>query len=512
MQINYKQRLFYLLFCTILFKLIVAGLIELGNDEVYYYTYALQPDWNHFDHPPIVGILIRLSTFNLFWLSDVSMRLGAILSSAIATYFIYQTGKIISTEKTGWYAALLYNFSVYTGIIAGLFILPDSPQMLFWTASLYLMSRIICNEEDKKLWLWLLLGLMIGLASMSKVHGLYLWVGFGLFILIKKIKWLLNWRLYAGIVVSVICVLPILYWNIQNNFITYKFHSERVTHHEIQFDSLIREILGEFAYQNPVIFILMIISIIYFIRKKNIFSSLKNSWLLCLSVPMIFLFWCISLFNPTLPHWSGPAYIPLFFITAQYLEKKTTAYYLPRFIKVAASFILISLIVAILVIRLSPINFGSQKVENYGEYCPTLDLTGWKDFSKSFAALVENDIENKRMKVHSPIIINKWFPGGHLEFYTARISGLQIIGIGNLEDLHKFAWLNKTNQSLQLGDDAYCIVPSNVPSNPNELYAQYFTTIEKPVIIDQIRNKGVVRKFYVYRMKNCKKIPDPVLP
>jgi len=141
MQINYKQRLFYLLFCTILFKLIVAGLIELGNDEVYYYTYALQSDWNHFDHPPIVGILIRLSTFNLFWLSDVSMRLGAILSSAIATYFIYQTGKIISTEKTGWYAALLYNFSVYTGIIAGLFILPDSPQMLFWTASLYLNRR-----------------------------------------------------------------------------------------------------------------------------------------------------------------------------------------------------------------------------------------------------------------------------------------------------------------------------------------------------------------------------------
>ncbi|MDE3142954.1 MAG: glycosyltransferase family 39 protein, partial [Bacteroidota bacterium] len=323
MKVNYRQRLFYLLLFTALFKLIIAGLIELGNDEVYYYTYALQPDWNHFDHPGMIGWLIRITTINLFWLNEVSMRLGAIIGCAVSTYFIFETGKMISTEKTGWYAALIYNFSVYTGIIAGLFILPDSPQMPFWTASLYLMSRILFNEEDKKTWIWLMLGLMIGLAALSKVHGLYLWVGFGLFILIKKIKWLSNWRLYVAIIVSAICVLPILFWNIQNNFITYKFHSGRVTHHQIEIDSLIREILGEFAYQNPIIFILIIISIIYLIRNKNIFSSITNIWLLCMSVPMILLFWTISAFNPTLPHWSGPAYIPLFFIASRYSELKT---------------------------------------------------------------------------------------------------------------------------------------------------------------------------------------------
>ncbi len=512
MQINYKKRLFYLLLCSILFKLIIAGLIELGNDEVYYYTYALQPDWNHFDHPPMVGLLIRLTTINLYWLNDITMRLGAILGCAISTYFIYQTGKIISNERTGWYAALIYNFSVYTGVIAGLFILPDSPQMLFWTASLYLMSRIIFFNEDRKIGIWILLGLMIGLAAMSKVHGLYLWVGFGLFILIKKIKWLLNWRLYSGITITILCVLPILYWNIQNNFITYKFHSERVTHHEVQFDSFFREILGEFAYQNPVIFILIIIAVIYFIRERILVSSLNRVWLLCMSVPMIFLFWGISLLNPTLPHWSGPAYIPLFFLAAQYLEEKSPDNQLPMFIKIAVSFLVIILIGATAVIRLAPINFGSQKVENYGEYCPTLDLTGWKDFSIEFEKLVKADVEERKMKANSPIVIDKWFPGGHLEFYTARTAGLEIIGIGNLSDLHKFAWLNKANRQLQLGDDAYCIVPSNMPSKPNEIYKDYFSIIEQPVIIDQIRSKGVVRKFYVYRLKNCKKIPDTVLP
>ncbi len=512
MKTNYRKRLFYLLLVSALFKLVISGLIELGNDEVYYYTYALQPDWNHFDHPGMVGWLIRFTSINLFWLNDVSIRLGAIIGCTISTYFIFETGKIISTEKTGWYAALIYNFSIYTGILAGLFILPDSPQMVFWTASLYFMCRIIFNSDNKNFWIWLLLGLMIGLATLSKVHGLYLWVGFGLFILIKKIKWLLNWRLYFSIIVSATCALPILYWNIQNHFITYKFHSGRVMNHSIQFDSFIRELLGEFAYQNPIIFILIIVSIIYLISNKNIFSSHTSIWLLCMSVPMILMFWGIALFNPTLPHWSGPAYIPLFFIAARYSELETDKHRTPRLISYAGILLSSFLVIAVLLVRNAPFNFGSQRYENFGEYCPTLDVSGWKSFSKSFATLEKYDVSNHVMNKNSPIIINKWFPGGHLEYYTARKSGLNIIGIGSLEDLHKFAWLNKTGQKLKLGDDAYCIVPSNVPSKPNILYKDYFATIQQPVMIEQVRKNAVVRIFYVYRMKNCIKIPDPLLP
>jgi 4-amino-4-deoxy-L-arabinose transferase-like glycosyltransferase len=511
MQSIYSKRLFYLLLFIVLFKILIAGLIELGNDEVYYYTYALQPDWNHFDHPPMVGVLIRFTTLNLYWLNEVSMRLGAILGCAVSSWFIFLTGRSIGSERTGWYAALIYNCSVYTGIIAGLFILPDSPQMPLWTASLYLMSRIVFKEEDKKTVLWLLLGLMIGLASLSKVHGLYLWAGFGLFILMKRTKWLLNWRLYAGVIITAVCIIPIVYWNIQNNFITYKFHSERVTHHNIQWDSLMREILGEFAYQNPVVFILLIGSLIYLIRNKKIVSSLANIWLLCMSIPMILLFWGVALFNPTLPHWSGPAYIPLFIIAAGYLESGTQKAY-PSFIKIAGGFVISLLIFATAFVRLAPFNIGSQKAENFGEYCPTLDLSGWNNFSDAFAKLEKEDVTNGSMKPNSPIIINKWFPGGHLEFYTARKAGLPVIGIGNLEDLHKFAWLNKSGEQLHLGDDAYCIVASNMPADPTTLYKDYFTTIEPPVLINQMRSKAVVRFFYVYRLKQCKKIPDPILP
>jgi hypothetical protein len=165
------------------------------------------------------------------------------------------------------------------------------------------------------------------------------------------------------------------------------------------------------------------------------------------------------------------------------------------------------LLVGVLAVQFAPRNFGSQDAENYGEFCPTLDISGWTEFSKDFNGLVKKDIITKQMPANVPIIANKWFPAGHLEFYTSRVTGQRILGIGSLADVHKFAWLNKERQPLAIGDAAYCIVPSSLPFNVSEAYGQYFTTIEPPVIINQMRSGKAVRYFYVYRLKGCKKIP-----
>jgi hypothetical protein len=505
---SYRKKVLLLILISMVIKLVIAGLLELGNDEVYYWTYAIQLDWNHFDHPPLIGWMIRLSTLNLHWVSEISLRLGSILGAGIATWFIFLIAKLIASEKAGWYAAIIYQSSIYTGIIAGLFILPDSPQMPIWTAALYCMAKLLYQpSSERRTSVWILLGLLIGLAALCKVHGLYLWVGFGLSILFLRIKWLLNWRFYLAVFITLILLLPIVFWNIQYDFITYKFHSERVTNTQLQWDMLGREIVGEFAYQNPIVFLLIILALIAFIKKSFIFSN-KNTaiWIFCMSIPMILLFWIIALFNPTLPHWTGPAFIPLYLLAAVYLEQKT-AKGTPKILSIAGYFVLVMLLIATAIVRLAPVNFGSHEKENYGEYCPTLDLSGWSEFSNEYAKLVASDKQKNLMKQNSFMIVPKWFPGGHLEFYTAPITHQTLIAIGPLQDIHKFAWLNRDRKKLQIGDDAYTIVPSNIPLDVTNQYAEYFNSIQAPVQINQIRNGGVVRYFYVYRLKGCKKIP-----
>ncbi len=519
-KLDYPKKTIWLIGIAVIVKLALSFLFELGNDEVYYYTYAVQPDWNHFDHPPMVGWMIQLSTLNLHWVSTLSMRLGSILAAAVSTWIVFQTGTLIHSERAGWIASLLYTFSIYTSIIAGLFIMPDSPQLLFFTWSIYLMAKWVVKPHLFKTMHWLGLGLLIGLATLSKVHGLYLWAGFGGFILFHQIKTLKQPLLYIAFVVTIGVVMPILYWNMEYDFITYKFHSKRVLHSGIQLESFAQQIFGEFLYQNPLVYITCLIPLIRFKKLNAIFqqhkviqqqSAIILSLLLWLSLPLIGLFWGVSLFNPTLPHWTGPGFIALFLIAGVYWSQVSMPLF-PGLIKLAMGFLGILLVGFVFLVHVFPIQLGSKTPENLGEYNPINDVTGWTQFSADFKALTERDSKMGVVQDKAPILVSKWFPAGHILFYTARPIQKQVIAIGALEEVHKFAWLNQDQPNLQIGQDAYFIQPSNLPFDPTISILPYFEKMGKTDTI-QIQKRGLVlRVFYVYRFKNCQKIPAPILP
>src|SRR4029078_9894213 len=143
-------------------KLILAFVLELGNDEAYYWLYSQYLQWNYFDHPPMVAVSIRLFTMNLFLEQyEGFLRLGSIVGAVLSSWFLFRAVALLHSERAGWFAAVLYNISFYSGITAGLYILPDSPQMVFWTLALLLIARITKEENSWKL--WLLFGLVAGL-------------------------------------------------------------------------------------------------------------------------------------------------------------------------------------------------------------------------------------------------------------------------------------------------------------------------------------------------------------
>jgi hypothetical protein len=180
-------------------------------------------------------------------------------------------------------------------------------------------------------------------------------------------------------------------------------------------------------------------------------------------------------------------------------------------VKYAIGLLVIAITGILLFIYVFPKQIGSTQTENLGEYNPINDLTGWVGFSKAFELLVQKDSLEGKIKPNAPIVAHKWFPAGHLLFYTARPLHKSLIAIGKLEDVHKFAWLNAQTKGLSIGEDAYCIVPSNLPVDPQFLYGAYFEKITKPDTIPMI-NKGILlRNFYVYRLINCKKVPEAII-
>ncbi len=498
-----RKKVLALIIIGFMVRLFIASSIELGNDEVYYWTYSQYLQWNYFDHPPMIALFIRFFTGNLSLQHyEIFVRLGSIVSCAIATWILYDLGRKLHSEKAGWFIACLYNASIYAGILAGVFALPDSPQMVFWCLSLWLIVKIL--KEDKSYVSWLLFGISTGLCIMSKVHGIFLWFGLGLFILVRKREWLKLPQLYLAIFTSIIIASPILFWNISNNFITYKFHSSRVAIHSfsIDTDGILREFFGQLLYNNPVIVILTIIALIALYRNKT-FRHPALSVYAFIGIPMALLLLAISLFRDTLPHWSGPAYVSLLPIAAIYLSERNK-FFFPAVIKAAFGIILFAAIAGILLINYYPGTLNKKSSPNIGEGDFTLDIYGWRQAGEKFQNIYQKEIKDSFMPADAPMVCYKWFPAAHEEYYFCQPVGITMIGLGEPFDLHEYLWYNAYHKTNAPMDKAWCVVPSNEQYNVQETYAAYYTHIDFVGAIPSWRGSKLARVFYIYILSGWK--------
>lgn len=513
---KYSIYIIWLIAISTVIRVFLAASLELGNDEVYYVLYAKYPDWSHFDHPLMVGLSIQLFTLNLLLKHEFFIRFASILFGAINIWLIYRIGKMIKNERTGFYAALLYVASIYSTIISGVFILPDTPQSFFWLISIFLMLKTLPSTSfDKKTGLnMLLLGLTLGLGILSKYTTVYLWIGIGLFVFFFRRDWFKNPYLYLAILVSVIIASPILIWNYQNNWISFAFQGGRVgsgtaSIHPAYF---IQEFLGEVFYNNPVNFIIITFSFIWFLRSKLFLRRSYLELIILSSLPLIATFQIISFFRSTLPHWTAPSYTTLFLLGAVWLDQLHS-------INVRKGLLSLSFIIMILIVSVGFLQVKTGMFSGYfdgksklvGENDPSLDMYGFKQTGKIFADIVKKDIEENRMPSNSIMIGRNWFPLANYDFYAASPLGMKTFGIGTLDHLHKYAWINNINGGFKKGMDAYYLTDSRTFHPPGNEISSVFNSVEPPDTIRIQRDGKTAKLVFVYRLKNLEKIPKDVL-
>ena len=400
---NYKQKAIGTIIVFSILRIILSGFLNLGNDESYYWTFSKQLQWNYFDHPPMVALWIKFFTANLL-LEDYLffLRLGSLIGCAIASYFIYKTIASLHSEKAGFLGVFLYNISFYASITAGLFIMPDTPQMVFWTASMYWVTQIMA--DDKKMWPWIFFGICAGLSIMSKIHGVFIWGGVFLYTLFYKRSWFTNKGLYVAAIITVIIISPILIWNIQNDFITLRFHGERVvikSESSLNLMGIIRELIGQLVINNPFTF-----GLILFFFSRKITPHVTNAIRVfkLMGIPLLIIIFSISIFRTTLPHWSGPAYISLLPIAATGLAEMSLEQF-KFFIISAFGFTVIAMLLIVIAVNFYPGTFSNVAGASLGKTDISLDAYGWKEGGEKFAAIYKaRNIASK-----APMVCNTWW-------------------------------------------------------------------------------------------------------
>lgn len=509
-----NRYLFLLLAVSAVIRVFLAAYIEFGNDEVYYWTYAKYPDWSHFDHPPMVGWFIQLFSFNLLFSSELFLRLSSVVFMTVNTYLVYLIGKQVKDEQTGFYAALLYTASIYAFVITGVFILPDTPLSVFTLLSVLQFLKYFQNEKNKNL---LLGGLFAGLAMLSKYSGVFIWVGIGLYIIFYSRKEFKNPFLYLSALISAVCMLPVLIWNINNEFISFTFHGNRVGFFgELHPEYFLAELVGELGYNNPVNYVLIIISLIALIKGGEFVSDLPKRLILFLSIPMIAMFWFFSLTRQILPHWTAPSFVLLLiFVAAQLSDKypiKDGYFVIPKSVKAAVYVMLFVIVFGTIEIKTGfiPLNFSerSKTVQRYGEGDFTLDMYGWRDIKPEFEVIRDELIEKGEMKETDGMIALKWFPLANMDYYVAYPLGINMYGFSDPVEIHKYAWINKERGDLQLGNDYWFLTESFDYYEPDRYLKPYFDEII-PVDTINIERCGKTAKYvFVYTLKDLKAIPQ----
>ena len=502
---NYKKATIWVIIISSAIRLTVASAIYLGVDEVYYRQFANCLQINYLDHPPMVAILIRLTTLNLLWDNDVTIRLGAIICAAAATWVIYLSGKLLHSNKAGYFAAVLYSTNIFTSILAGTFILPDSPQVLFYVIGLHIALKITIDKQisTTKIKYLFVFALMVGLAFLCKINAVFLWFGFLLYCIMYHRAWLSIPYFYVAIVVSSLFAIPLLYWNIQHNFITFIYHTGRVSilNSAFNFNTFLQFTLGKIAYSNVVFIVLFALAIKAYQQGKTLINKLHYKLLLCCIVPIIMVALVISLFNKVLPHWTGQAFIPMILLTAVWLAHarphiaKNTR--LPNSIKLVIALYIIVISVGLYTIKYLPSTLGSKNYARLGSNDFTADLVGWQSLQAQMEKITT------RINDKSAIIIcNGWFPGAHVQHYIASPLHIPLIAIGPIEKIHQYYWWNKkvnyTNQLI----NAYIIKPSNYSYADDE-----FTFLQNkiPASIDTLynmRNKYLVNYYVIKYYRN----------
>ena len=294
--------------------------------DAYYYLYGQNLSLSYFDHPGMIGYLLRIFT-EMFGQSVYVVKLADFTITSLTIIYFYKLSSLfLSKHRTNRSIVLLVS-TLFISILS-FNSTPDVPLLLFWTLSILFLHRAIF--EDKK-WYWILAGIAMGIAFNSKYTALLLQIGILGFVIFstKYRKLLMSPWLWLSLLISIAVTFPVWLWNYQNEFASFAFQSSERTSSIGKFEIKPLLLLGAIGHQLflllPILFSVFVVFSFKHIKKvlvKFKLPSEKTLFLLAFFIPTFIGFFLISPVYWVKLNWMMPSYITGTIIAGMYITKK----------------------------------------------------------------------------------------------------------------------------------------------------------------------------------------------
>jgi len=447
------------------------GPIGLGPDEAQYWTWSQQLDWGYYSKPPGIAWQIWLGT-KFFGNTELGVRFLSVILSiflSLSTYWLAIACGLM--PLTAFWSGLAMAL-VPVGMISSLFAITDVGMALFWTLACIVVVSSIRRQDSPN---YYLLGLLIALGSLFKWPAYLFWA----VIIVSAIfyRFLISKHIVGGIIISLLGLLPSLYWNINHNWVTFRHVGATIISNEQSTaGGNFFDFLGAQAILlSPILFILFLLAAAVLIFKRD--KTIPNTVIFCgLSSFIILLGYCIAaIFKKMQGNWCDFIYpsaiVALSWYASEYIRKQGWL----------VGGIFLGLILSLFALKIPTIQshgyFSNYQIPY--KWNPFRQNVGWGALSK---ILLESGYNQKEEFLFG----DKYQTSSILSFYGPEQKRAYFLNLHKIR-LNQFSfWAGMAEE--QKGQTGYFVLTENSPHLEKDLeervafykgaLSQYFKSVE----------------------------------
>jgi len=495
-----KNVIFFSIFVSILRVLyVLSGHIDLSPEEAQYWLWSKHLDWSYYSKPPLIAYMNAISTA-ILGDAELGVRINAIILGgliAVITYFLAKEifkGYFTDNENLERFAffcsVLIYGTVGYN--LASILFLTDTPLLFFFSLTVLFFWKSV---RENKPYLWILTGIFAGLGFLAKYSMILIIPPIIIYGAFFNRKLFFNRWFYISVFIASLFTLPVLIWNYQHDWVSFKHVSSLEGSHikEITLKKSIQYIGDYIAGQILIISLFLFPFIVY-----TVFQSIKNRkkeevfYLFIIPSFIFFVFLYIALKKKVEANWPAFAYISFFILMGFFIynSKKIVKYF---YIPFALS--IISLIFLFYTPLLDKVGLGELLPPKKD---PTKRLVGWRDLGNEVSKIVKS-LGNDRYFLFS----ETYQVASEMAFYVKPFSKVFCINIGRRKNQFDL-WEDINNYSNKGYYGIYITKFSSLPAKVKSAFGELLLKRELKIIY----RGEVVKTYYIYLLKDFKGIEN----
>lgn len=283
--------LILLLVKAIVLALIGGSSIGLAPDEAQYWTWSQELDWGYYSKPPGIAWQIWLTT-QLFGNTVFGIRFGALVIGALLSIVVYLIVRAVGLGKRpAFWGGIVMAFSPL-GVYLSLVATTDGGAILFLTLA------TLCVLRGPHYW---------AAGGCILIGALFKWTAFVFwpFVLIGCIffKEMRRWQVLGGLSLSLLALLPSLYWNASHEWATFRHVGTAVG--EVKGGNVVDFLGAQIGLLSPIFFLLLVISY-FFLKRAHHWKLLFAGAFPC----AVLIYGVLAFFKKMQPNWAAYLYPP----------------------------------------------------------------------------------------------------------------------------------------------------------------------------------------------------------